>query len=412
MGGVSQPAGGPDDAVVRARAALSRVAEPANVHVWGLVRDVGPVDAMRKIESGDVSPEVADATAARAGRADPRRDLDAAERHGIRLVVPEGDEWPHFALGCLERTGHNRLARLAGLRAGERLRRPDGGDRVPPLALWVKGALRIDTLAVRSVGIVGSRSATPYGTQVATDFGYGLGLRGFTIVSGGAYGIDSAAHRGALAAGAPTVLVSAGGLDRPYPPSSANLYAAATELGALISESPPGAAPHRGRFLTRNRLIAALSTGTLVVEAAARSGALNTAHHALELGRPLLAVPGPVTSATSDGCHDLLRGDPPAAALVTSVNQIVELIGDLGDQPLTGTGTGAGPAASWRDVLDAMDADCRQVFDGFPARQSVGPDELAVACGLPPLRVIRALPSLELAGLIEATRTGFRITRR
>jgi DNA processing protein len=406
MGGVTGRQTPVDEDVLLARAALSRVAEPANLHVWGCVREHGPVEAMQLILSGAVSKEVADATSARAGSVDPRRDLDAAEGYGIRLVVPESDEWPHFAFACLERSGLSRLATYAG---GVR-ERWEGGEPVPPLALWVKGALTVESLAVRSVGIVGSRSATPYGSQVATELGYGLGLRGFTVVSGGAYGIDSAAHRGALAAGGSTVLVSAGGLDRPYPPSSANLYAEAAEMGALVSESPPGSAPHRGRFLTRNRLIAALSTGTVVVEAAARSGALNTAKHCGRLGRPLMAVPGPVTSVMSEGCHSLLRAEPRQAALVASVNDVVELIGGLGEAVPSDAGKVG--SSSRRDLLDTLDADSRQVFDGFPARDSVGPDELAIACGLPPLRVIRALPALELAGLIEPTRTGYRIARR
>jgi DNA processing protein len=412
----ARPAGVTHDLLL-ARAALSRVAEPANLDVWNEVRGFGPVEAMRRILAGAVPAKVLDATAARARTVDPHADLEAAARHGIRLVVPESDEWPHFGLACLERASDVRLAEreLPGFELLE------GGEPVPPLALWVRGTMTIEALAVRSVGIVGSRSATPYGTQVATDLGYGLARRGFAVVSGGAYGIDSAAHRGALAAGGPTVLISAGGLDRPYPSASAELYARAADLGAVISESPPGSAPHRHRFLTRNRLIAALSTGTVIVEAAARSGAMNTARHSERLGRPLMAVPGPVTSAMSDGCHNLLRGEPARAALVTSARDVVELIGassdvcaeaDSGASGAAPTGnTDEGRPVSRRDVLDTLDADCRQVFDGFPARGSVGADELAIASGLSALRVIRALPTLELSGLIEPTPDGYRISR-
>jgi DNA processing protein len=410
-----RPAGVTDD-VLLARAALSRVAEPANLDVWQEVRTVGPVEAMRRILAGAAPPKVTEATATRVPSIDPHADLEAAARHGIRLIVPESDEWPHFGLACLERAGEIRLAE----RDQPGFKPLEGGEPVPPLALWVRGTMTIETLAVRSVGIVGSRSATAYGTQVATDLGYGLARRGFAVVSGGAYGIDSAAHRGALAAGGPTVLISAGGLDRPYPPASAQLYARAADVGAVISESPPGSAPHRHRFLTRNRLIAALSTGTVIVEAASRSGATNTAKHSERLGRPLMAVPGPVTSAMSDGCHSLLRGEPARAALVTSVGDVVELIGASSDVSAEGAGTsgaaptgrvGAGRRPSRRDVLDTLDGDCRQVFDGFPARGSAGADELAVASGLSALRVIRALPTLELSGLIEPTPDGYRISR-
>ena len=182
------------------------------------------------------------------------------------------------------------------------------------------------------MGIVGARSATPYGTQVATDLGYALARREFAVVSGGAYGIDSAAHRGALAAGGPTVLVSAGGVDRPYPPSSAGLFDRAAEHGAVISESPPGSAPHRQRFLTRNRLIAALSTGTVIVEAAARSGAMNTARHCERL-RP--AADG---GARAGHVRDLGRVPQPAArrsaarhASSPRPDDVVDLIGAAGD---------------------------------------------------------------------------------
>ena len=153
------------------------------------------------------------------------------------------------------------------------------------------------------------------------------------VVSGGAYGIDAAAHRGALALGGTTVLVSAGGLDRPYPPGNGRLFEAVAESGLLVSESPPGSAPQRHRFLTRNRLIAALSGATIVVEAARRSGAINTAAHARGLGRVLLAVPGPITSALSVGCHDLLSHESDPAVLVTSLEDVLSTVSGLDAVP-------------------------------------------------------------------------------
>lgn len=399
-----------DDDIRLARAYLSRVAEPACIPVWDLVRRRGAVAAAQAIRRGDVPADVASATAARRGSADPAADLDAAERHGMRLVVPESSEWPHFALAALEATA---LRRLPSYRSGAERHR-DGGEPVPPLALWVKGSGDLASAGVRGVAIVGSRAATSYGEHVTADLAYGLAARGFDVVSGGAYGIDAAAHRGALAADGATILVSAGGLERPYPPGNARLYDRVAESGLVVSESPPGAAPQRHRFLTRNRLIAALSTGTVVVEAAARSGALNTAYHCRILGRMLMVVPGPVTSSMSAGCHLLLRRDGgERALLVSSVEHVVEAIGSLDEQSgRPRRDEAAGPddlRDELRGLVDRLDARARRVFDGIPVRRPAREDELARRCGLPVVEVIRALPELRLVGLVESTDEGFRL---
>ncbi|PZS31084.1 MAG: DNA-protecting protein DprA [Pseudonocardiales bacterium] len=397
------------DVILLARAFLSRVAEPACIPVWDLVRRLGPVEAARVICDGMGSPDVSAATAARRDHVDAQADLDAAQRHGIRLVVPESADWPHFAFAALERTGQARVRRFD---KGERTV-ADSGEPMPPLALWVKGPGDLASLGVRSVGIVGSRAATAYGEHVTADLGYGLAGRGVVVVSGGAYGIDAAAHRGALAAGGPTVIVSAGGLDRPYPTGNSSLFARAAESGLVVSESPPGAAPQRHRFLTRNRLIAALSTGTVVVEAARRSGAANTAHHCLTQGRPVMAVPGPVTSPMSAGCHDLLRRENEPALLVTCVDDVLAVVGAMGDG-LPPDHRPATPAAGGdlRAELDVLDPVARRVFEGLPARRSARPDEIAQRCGVSPIEVIRSLPVLDLAGLLEATDAGYRIAAR
>lgn len=397
------------DEVIVARAYLSRVAEPASLAVWDLVRREGPLAAAATIRRGQADPVVAEATAARRTTADAHADLDAAQRHGMRLLVPESPDWPHFALAALEVTARRRLGGQGpGVGRGH-----DRGDPVPPLALWVRGSADCSSLGVRSVAIVGSRAATAYGENVTAELGYGLARHDVTVVSGGAYGIDAVAHRSTLAADGSTVIISAGGLDRPYPAGNASLYARAAERGLLISESPPGAAPHRHRFLTRNRLIAALSTGTVVVEAAARSGALNTATHARELGRSLMAVPGPVTSAMSAGCHRLLRLDPEPALLVTSVDDILAVVGSAGegiepDEAQVAAGA-QHDVVDLRARLDRLDPVARQVFDGLPARQPARADELAVLSGVTPLQVIRAIPALHLAGLVETTDDGYRI---
>ena len=396
------------DEVLLARAALSRVSEPSSVKVWRLVEREGPVQAVEILRSGRLGSETFTAEAARIPEADPFADLDAAQRRGIRLVVPESDEWPHFAFAALEATGRRRVEEWDN---GNR-EQSQSGELVPPLALWVRGALEPSTIGVRSIAIVGARDATEYGEWVARDLAGKLAANGFTVVSGGAHGIDTAAHRGALAVQGETVLVSAGGLDRAYPPANAPLFERIAESGLLVSESPPGAAPARRRFLTRNRLIAALGTGTLVVEAAARSGALNTASHAGGLDRPVMAVPGPITSPASAGCHRLLAAEREPARLVTGVAAVLDVIGsasDIAALPFTEQGPPRGDELA--DRVDALDPAARQLFDAFPARGWTGPDRLAVASGLPALQIIRTLPALELAGLVEGSAEGYRIRR-
>lgn len=195
----------------------------------------------------------------------------------------------------------------------------------PPIGLIVKG--NVEILSNPSLAIVGTRNPTPYGVRVAGDFAAGFVDREWDIVSGGAYGVDTAAHRGALVAEGRTIAVIASGIDLQYPSGNTKLFEEICENGAIVSEVMPGvpALPHR--FLTRNRLIAALSQATLVVEAAFRSGSLRTARDAAELMRPVMAIPGPISSPSSEGCHRLI-GER-AAELVTSVPDAIELISAL-----------------------------------------------------------------------------------
>ena len=370
------------------------------------MRRHGPVETAQAIRSGESAGLVSEATAARVEHIDPYADLEAAQRRGVRLVVPESDEWPHFAFSALEAAALRRAERYAN---GDRAQ-SESGELIPPLALWVRGTVDLAAVGVRSVAIVGARSATDYGERLARELAAGLSEHDVTVVSGGAYGIDAAAHRGALAVGSETVLVSAGGLDKPYPPGNAGLFDQVAECGLLVSESPPGCDPRRRRFLTRNRLIAALGTGTVVVEAAHRSGALNTARHCVELGRPLMAVPGPVTSPMSAGCHRLLASEQGRAHLVTGLNDVLQFVGSSRDL-VAETDPTRLENAGLRERLDILDATARQVFDGFPARGWTDPDRLAVATGLAPLAVVRALPMLEISGLVESSAEGFRIAR-
>ncbi|WP_425569104.1 DNA-processing protein DprA [Pseudonocardia xishanensis] len=359
------------DEVVRARAYLLRVAEPPAAHTGRLVELVGPVEAAAAIRRGDVSREVSGETSARrtADRVDA--DLDAAAACGARLVCPEDPEWPHWPFAAFA------LAR--------------SDDLVPPLALWVRGRGPLAGLVERAVAVVGARAATGYGTHTAADLAGGLGVSGFTVVSGAALGIDGAAHRGALAAGGPTLAVLACGIDRAYPGSHAGLIRRIAEQGLVVSEYPPGAVPARHRFLVRNRLIAALSAGTVVVEAARRSGAQRTASDALRLGTVLMAVPGPVGSAVSAGCHELIRA---GALLVTRAEEIAEATGRLGielarepDRP--------------RRPTDELDPDQTRVHDALPPRAARDVRWLAEEAGLEQDTVRAALVQLEHRGLAQ-----------
>ncbi len=229
-------------------------------------------------------------------------DFSLLDKLGISILIPTDTNWPVL----LDDLGLNK-----------------------PLVLWVRGNPKV--LSQPGISIVGSRLTSTYGEKIALDFAYDLSAH-YVIVSGGAYGIDTQAHNGALLADNPTVIVSAGGVDNFYPVRNTKMYQQTlAKGGAVISESPLGSTPQRYRFLSRNRIIAALTKATLVVEAGTRSGALNTAHHALELGREVGAIPGDIFAPTSIGTNELIRN---GATLVTSVRQVRELVEPLGENLL------------------------------------------------------------------------------
>ena len=194
----------------------------------------------------------------------------------------------------------------------------------PPIALRIKGQRENLALLENSISIVGTRNPTSYGLRIAGDFGVGVADHEWAVVSGGAIGIDAAAHKGCLVGEGITVAILGGGFNKNYPATHERLFAEICESGILISEVMPDvpAIPHR--FLTRNRLIAGLSKATVVVEAAFRSGSLRTARDAAEIFRPVMAVPGPINAPTSEGCHRLIVER--VAELVTSVSEIMELV--------------------------------------------------------------------------------------
>jgi DNA processing protein len=249
--------------------------------------------------------------------------------------------------------------------------------------------------------VVGSRAATSYGLHVAGELGFALAEQQWAIVSGAAYGIDAAAHRGALAAPGPTVAVLACGADVAYPRSHEALLGRVAAEALIVSEAPPGGLPLRRRFLVRNRLIAALSGGTVVVEAGVRSGALSTARHARRLGRPVLAVPGPVTSGLSAGCHLLLR-QWPEATLVTCADEVIEAVGPVGSlAPLPVIE--AGPR-------DGLDVRMGRVLEAVPSRRAREVEWIAARSGESEFVVERMLQPLIANGLVEARPEGYRLT--
>ncbi len=367
-----------------ARAVLTWVAEPGDVQLGTLLAQRSPEAVVGTLTTGTAlraSPAIPGLDrawprwAARLGDAPTEATLEAWQRDGIRLVCPDDPEWPS-QLGAL------------------------GDGR--PWGLWVRGHIDLRFACLRSVSIVGTRAATGYGIHVTTELAAALAERGWTVVSGGAFGIDSQAHRGALAAEGVTVAVLPSGLDVPYPRGHHDLFEAIAAQGALVSEQPPGRTPTRPGFLVRNRLIAALSRGTVLVEAALRSGALNTARHARDQNRLLMAVPGPVTSLASAGCHLAIRDW--GAVCVTDVHDVLAGLtfspGDLAGRP-------SGPVLP-RDKLDPVS---RGVLEAVPARGGRGPARIAVSAGVDFDTVMRCLGELAAGGFIERCERGWRVRR-
>ncbi|WPU07905.1 DNA-processing protein DprA [Pseudarthrobacter oxydans] len=383
----------------RSRAALSRLMEPQDAAGLALVQVAGAVDALR-IATGEVAagPDMereitalltdGGSAAVWAGMANalkrwkpripdlaPERDLETMARLGGRLIIPSDDLWP---------------AQLADLGIQE------------PICLWWRGQEQRLPDAATAVAIVGSRDSTSYGASVTGDMAYSLAQRGFTVVSGGAYGIDAHAHRAALAGASdslPTIAVMAGGVDRFYPSGNEDLLRAVCNQGAVLAEVPPGSAPTRYRFLQRNRIIAALSAVTVVVEARWRSGALNTAHHAETLGRAVGAVPGSVHSANSAGCHRLLRDG--GAVCVTDAAEVAELAGPSGSAlPDARQGQSA--------VQDGLTLEDLILLDALPLRSTTSVEKLSTVAGLGQESVRAGLGRLGLLGLAVSERGGWK----
>ncbi|MER2134633.1 MAG: DNA-processing protein DprA [Arthrobacter sp.] len=407
--------------ILLARAALSRLIEPSDTVGQALVAAAGPETAAlvaagreraqtslrrevgalleeRGVQgTSRIFDEALERWQPRAAGLAPQRDLQTVHRFGGRMLVPEGTDWP---------------SSLADLGQGM------------PFCLWIRGNGNIPELG-QCLALVGSRDATSYGLAITGDLAAGLVQRGRTVISGGAYGIDAQAHRSALAVGSiqqgseiraarggnrpsgagstepPTISVLAGGVDRFYPAGNEDLLRAVAETGLILSEVPPGSAPTRWRFLQRNRLIAALAAATVVVEARWRSGALNTAHHAAELGRGVGAVPGSVYSANSAGCHRLLREG--SAVCVSDAAEVLELSDPFVLAPDDADGSHRTGVLADHDGLTVEDI---LLLDALPLRKAVPAQKLSAVAGLSPAAVRAGLARLELSGLARRTGEG------
>jgi DNA processing protein len=362
-----------------ARVFLSRVLEPGDEVAGRWVRELGAVETARVLRKG--APQLAGVTdkrwaglLTRAQEADAERDLGLAREAGVRFVIPGDTEWS---------------AQLDDL------------EDARPVGLWVRGRPSLRMWALRSVAVVGARACTEYGAHMAATLGAGLAERGWVVVSGGAYGVDGAAHRGALGAGGATVAVLASGVDRPYPRGHTELLNRIAEQGLVVGELPLGEHPTASRFIVRNRVIAALTTGTVVVEAAHRSGSLVTARAAQRLGRHTMGVPGPATSGLSAGVHELLRDD---AVLVTDAAEVVELVGDMGEL----APQRRGPVLP-RDLLEPG---ARRVLAALPGRGAASADAVARGAQTTGDDAIARLYELRSLGYVERHGDGWRLTRQ
>lgn len=363
------------DADRLARVALSCAIEPGDLVTSRLVADHGPQHALE----AQLEPTKGSSLHERLREVDPGRRLELAERAGIRFVVPGDPEWP---------VGLDDLDHIEPLVTATDAHATSFGGTPP--GVWVRGPVRLTELS-GSVAVVGSRAASVYGVEVTRGIVGQLALAGRPVVSGGARGIDFVAHDATLRAGGATVAVLACGVDQVYPEQNRPLLAHLAAELAVVSEQPPGSRPTRPRFLARNRLIAAITGGTVLVEAALRSGALNTVRWADQLSRPVMCVPGPVTSYTSAGAHLWLRGG--GATLVTSGADVLEVVGRAGEHLVEPP---RGPEQP-RDGLRGVE---RTVLEQVPAGEAIGADAIAGRSLVHVRDAVRALERLHHKGYV------------
>lgn len=360
---------------------LSRVAQGPHRPLVEFAAQAGPEEARAAVIGGILGERLQ----VRSHIDTAASDLDMVRALGGRLVTPDDEEWPMWRMLAFDGAGM-----------------PAGVDSCAPCALWVLGHTPITDLVERAVSVVGTRAASAYGEHVTAEIAGDLAVDGWTIVSGAAFGIDAAAHRAALGVSGKTVAVLACGVDRAYPSGHARLLQRIADSGAVVSEYGPGTTPAKHRFLARNRVVAAFGSAVVVVEAGWRSGARNTAAWAHKLGRPVLAVPGPVTSASSKGCHRMIREGE--ARLVADAHDVVAEAGPSGE-------VGEGRPSMFRDI-DALSDNALLVYEALPATGTRSPRELSELSSLPLTKVRSVLPLLELEGFVASDETGwFRVVR-
>lgn len=363
---------GADRTARRERLLLSLTVEPADPRLPSALASCGGIgQLLERLRSGAGNwPQRWVEGLLRAEREIASLERAAGER-GLRWITPGDDEWPR-QLDDLE------YAEGAPGAAGA------------ALGLWCRGTGDLRLVSEHALAVVGARDCTTYGAETAADIAAVGAEAGFSVVSGAAFGIDASAHRGGLLVGDPGIAVLACGADLDYPRAHASLLGRIAERGVVVSEYPPGVAAARSRFLARNRLIAALCDGLVVVEAARRSGSLNTLHWADRLGRVTMAVPGPISSAQSQGTHEAIRSGK--AVLVGSGTDVVaELLGfaaEIGDQQLSDPVAGA--------VLGVLDA------------EPVPPAEIARRLRIGTSHALRALDRLGRSGLARQETSGWR----
>jgi len=385
-----------------ARAAWSGLAEPGDRMAGRAIQQLGAVRALATVVERSSATDFASLLTGAGDRVTenemqhaidrwmPRLKSDTAlialrqaARFGARLLVPSDRLWPS---GLHDLHWH------------------------APSALWARGTDEALTGMVDGIALVGARAATGYGEHITMEASAGLVDRGYTIISGAAYGIDGMAHRAALASHGLTVAFLAGGVDRFYPSGHDALLNRIVESGAVLSELPCGSSPTKWRFLQRNRLIAAASLATIVLEAGWRSGSLNTAGHAATLGRPLGAVPGPVTSAASAGCHRLIREYD--AVCVTNPDQMAELAPLQPSLGLVGESTETSVSADSTDGSSGSEAcgttETTRLLDALSTRSARSADDVAARSGLAVATVRAQLGLLELDGRVTESDRGWK----
>lgn len=373
----------------QAWAYLNRVVEGPNAHLLALIWENGesdPVSAAVRIIRRDpsLSPKVLSATESRYEWFQPLADLHSAASAGACFITPDDDAWP----GPLFAESFHVSRTTDGAKSHH-------DDAIPPHGLWVKGG-NARALTEKAITVVGTRAATRYGNTVAAEIGTECVTHGWTVVSGGAFGIDISAHRAALRAGHPTVAIVAHGIDVSYPAAHRTEFNAIAHAGAVITEYPPGTRPARHRFLTRNRLSAALGQGVVVIEAGYRSGALNTVSWAETMGKRIFAIPGAVTSRSSHGCHRLIREG--RAELIESGADLIESLSPLGTVDSDAQLEMEYPATE----VQRLDRPSLRVLDAVSGKRS---DAAAIAAssGLPLAQTVTILCELRNKGLISRT---------